>query len=158
MGKAPITSPLGEKARDETGRVLQEALVDLIDLSLVAKQAHWNVVGRNFRSVHLQLDELVAAAREYTDQVAERASAIGVSPDGRAATVAKDSGVPDFATGWRDDEAVAQAITATLGEVVQRMRARIRTTDDTDLVTQDLIIELTAKLEEAHWMWQAQLA
>jgi starvation-inducible DNA-binding protein len=66
--------------------------------------------------------------------------------------------VPDFATGWRDDEAVAQAITTTLGEVVQRMRARIETTDDTDLVTQDLIIELTAKLEEAHWMWQAQLA
>jgi starvation-inducible DNA-binding protein len=158
MAKAPITSPLDQKARDETGRVLQEALVDLIDLSLVAKQAHWNVVGRNFRSVHLQLDELVAAAREYTDQVAERASAIGVSPDGRAATVAKDSGVPDFATGWRDDEAVAQAITTTLGEVVQRMRARIETTDDTDLVTQDLIIELTAKLEEAHWMWQAQLA
>ena len=158
MGKAPITGPLDQKSRDETGRVLQEALVDLIDLSLVAKQAHWNVVGRNFRSVHLQLDELVAAAREYTDQVAERASAIGVSPDGRAATVAKDSGVPDFEVGWRDDEAVAKAITTTLGEVVQRMRARIKTTDDTDLVTQDLIIELTAKLEEAHWMWQAQLA
>ncbi|EWM14626.1 Dps family protein [Kutzneria sp. 744] len=158
MGKAPITSPLEAGAKEETGRVLQEALVDLIDLSLVAKQAHWNVVGRNFRSVHLQLDELVAAARQYTDQVAERASAIGVSPDGRAATVAKDSGVPDFDTGWRDDEAVARAITTTLGEVVQRMRARIKTTDDTDLVTQDLIIELTAKLEEAHWMWQAQLA
>ncbi|GAA3431580.1 Dps family protein [Kutzneria kofuensis] len=158
MGKAPITSPLEAGAKDTTGRVLQEALVDLIDLSLVAKQAHWNVVGRNFRSVHLQLDELVAAAREYTDQVAERASAIGVSPDGRAATVAKNSGVPDFATGWRDDEDVARTITATLGEVVQRMRARIKTTDDTDLVTQDLIIGLTAKLEEAHWMWQAQLA
>ncbi|QUQ69751.1 Dps family protein [Kutzneria sp. CA-103260] len=158
MSKAPITSPLDAKAREETGQVLQEALVDLIDLSLVAKQAHWNVVGRNFRSVHLQLDELVAAAREYTDQVAERASAIGVSPDGRAATVAKRSGVPEFATGWRDDEAVATAVTATLGEVVQRMRARIQITDDTDLVTQDLIIELTARLEEAHWMWQAQLA
>jgi starvation-inducible DNA-binding protein len=158
MGKAPITSPLEAKARDATGQVLQEALVDLIDLSLVAKQAHWNVVGRNFRSVHLQLDELVAAAREYTDQVAERASAIGVSPDGRAATVAKHSGVPEFAVGWRNDEDVIRAITATVGEVVQRMRARIETTDDTDLVTQDLIIELTAKLEEAHWMWQAQLA
>ena len=158
MGKAPITSPLEAKARDETGQVLQEALVDLVDLSLVAKQAHWNVVGRNFRSVHLQLDELVAAAREYTDQVAERAAAIGVSPDGRAATVAKHSGVPEFTTGWRDDEDVARTIATTLGDVVQRMRARIRTTDETDLVTQDLIIELTAKLEEAHWMWQAQLA
>jgi starvation-inducible DNA-binding protein len=158
MGKAPITSPLDAKARDVTGQVLQDALVDLIDLSLVAKQAHWNVVGRNFRSVHLQLDELVAAAREYTDQVAERATAIGVSPDGRAATVAKHSGVPEFDTGWRDDEVVARTIAASLQKVVQRMRGRIKTTDETDLVTQDLIIELTAKLEEAHWMWQAQLA
>ncbi|AHH98378.1 Dps family protein [Kutzneria albida] len=158
MSKSPITSPLPAAERDATGKVLQEALVDLVDLSLVAKQAHWNVVGRNFRSVHLQLDELVAAAREYTDQVAERAAAIGVSPDGRASTVAKHSGVPEFATGWQSDTEVIAVIAATVEAVVKRMRARIAKTDDTDLVTQDLIIELTAKLEEAHWMWQAQLA
>jgi starvation-inducible DNA-binding protein len=158
MSKSPITSPLAEAERDATGVVLQEALVDLIDLSLVAKQAHWNVVGQNFRSVHLQLDELVVATRKYMDQVAERASAIGVSPDGRASTVAKDSGVPDFATGWRDDHGIIVAIVGAIDSVVKRMRARIKTTEDTDLVTQDLIIELTAKLEEARWMWQAQLA
>ena len=52
--------------------------------SLVAKQVHWNVVGPRFRSVHLQLDEVVDTARQHADTVAERASAIGVSPDGRA--------------------------------------------------------------------------
>ena len=53
----------------------------------MAKQAHWNLVGRQFHDVHLHLDELVDTARKYSDQVAERAAAIGVSPDGRAATI-----------------------------------------------------------------------
>ena len=81
---APITSPLDDGARDITGRALQETVVDLVDLSLVAKQAHWNLVGRQFRDIHLHLDELVTTARTYTDNAAERAAAIGVSPDGRA--------------------------------------------------------------------------
>ena len=92
----PIPSPLEDQARDITGAALQATLVDLVDLSLVAKQAHWNLVGRQFHDVHLHLDELVEKARKYSDQVAERAAAIGVSPDGRAATVASDSRVPDI--------------------------------------------------------------
>ncbi|MCK2237629.1 MULTISPECIES: DNA starvation/stationary phase protection protein [unclassified Crossiella] len=158
MTTSPITSPLGQAERERTGEVLQAALVDLIDLSLVAKQAHWNVVGRQFRDVHLQLDELVTAARGYSDQVAERAAAIGVSPDGRVTTVAETTGVPAFPANWKQDTEVIGAIVTTLGTLVQRMRVRIDATDKTDLVTQDLIIEITGKLEEAHWMWQAQLA
>jgi starvation-inducible DNA-binding protein len=30
----------------------------------VAKQAHWNLVGRQFHDVHLHLDELVDTARK----------------------------------------------------------------------------------------------
>lgn len=36
----PITSPLSEEARKVTGEALQSAVTDLVDLSLVAKQAH----------------------------------------------------------------------------------------------------------------------
>lgn len=39
-------------------------------------------------------------ARTYSDDVAERAAAIGVSPDGRAGTVAAKSGLPEAASGW----------------------------------------------------------
>ena len=155
---SPISSPLEASDRDTTGKALQEALVDLIDLSLMAKQAHWNVVGSHFRSVHLQLDELVTAARNYSDQVAERAVAIGVSVDGRAATVAKDSGLPEIRDNWISDHEVVSAIVKATAMVIKRMRARIKETDATDLVTQDLFIQVTGKLEETHWMWQAQLA
>ena len=90
----PIPSTLGQAERDTTAAALQASLVDLVDLSLVAKQAHWNLVGRQFHDVHLHLDELVATARDYSDKVAERMSAIGVPPDGRARTVTRARSYP----------------------------------------------------------------
>lgn len=158
MATQPITSPLPEDAKEITGAVLQDSLADLIDLSLTAKQAHWNVVGRNFREAHLHLDELVDLARLYTDAVAERASTIGISPDGRAATVAKTSGVTGFDEGWHSVDDVTRAIVEILAGLVVRFRERIEKTDQPDPVTQDMLIGLTGKLEEAHWMWQAKEA
>ena len=43
---------------------LQRVLTDLIALELVGKQIHWNVVGPNFRDIHLNLDDVVDIARE----------------------------------------------------------------------------------------------
>ena len=68
---------------------LQQLLVDLTDLHLQGKQAHWNVVGKNFRDLHLQLDELVESAREFSDVISERMRSIYITPDGRASTIAK---------------------------------------------------------------------
>lgn len=158
MAGAPITSPLLEQAKHTVGTVLQDTLADYVDLSLVGKQAHWNVVGRNFRESHLHLDELVTLARDYADAVAERAATLGVSPDGRASTVAKTSGVPAFDEGWRSVEEVNDAVVAILASLISRMRERIAATDEPDPVTQDMLIGQTAKLEEAHWMWQAKTA
>jgi starvation-inducible DNA-binding protein len=158
MTHSPITSPLNEADRKTTGAILQGALTDLIDLTLSAKQAHWNVVGPHFRSVHLQLDEVVAVARQYTDDIAERAAAIGWAPDGRASTVVQASGLPDYPEGWTSDDATINAMVGMLDELVKRMRMRIDETDKSDLVTQDMLIEVTQELEKQRWMWQAQRA
>lgn len=151
-----VKSTLSDEARGIVGNALQGALVDLVDLSLVAKQVHWNVVGPRFRSVHLQLDEVVASARTHMDTVAERAAAIGVSPDGRAATVAKTSGINEVQDGWVKDGDVVRAMVNALGAVIGRMRERIIATDEPDPVTQDILIGLTADLEKHHWMFQAE--
>ncbi len=158
MTTTPITGPLPAQAQQTVGTVLQDTLTDYLDLSLVAKQAHWNVVGQNFRDAHLHLDELVTLARDYADAVAERAATLGVSPDGRAATVAKTSGVEAFEEGWRSVEQVNDAVVAILAALIARLRERIATTGEPDPITQDLLIAQTAKLEEAHWMWQAKTA
>ena len=156
--KAPISSPLTNSDRDTTGKALQGTLLDLVDLHLVAKQAHWNVVGKFFRDVHLQLDELIDTARAFADDVAERAAAIGVSPDGRSSTVSSGSGLPSFDSGWKSDREVIQYVVDALAKVIERVRSSIDETDKTDLVSQDILISIAQELEKAHWMWQAQLA
>lgn len=158
MANSPIKSPLKESDKEVTGNVLQATLVDLVDLSLIAKQAHWNVVGSNFRSVHLQLDELVSTARTYVDEVAERANAIGISPNGKARTVVESSGLPEYPDNWQNVESTIAAIVDILADEIARLRKRIDETDKSDLVTQDLLIDITRALEKAHWMWQAQQA
>ncbi|MEE4545492.1 DNA starvation/stationary phase protection protein [Streptomyces sp. V4-01] len=151
-----VKSPLPEQARKTVGEALQGALVDLLDLSLVAKQVHWNVIGPRFRSIHLQLDEVVDTARIASDTVAERAAAISVSPDGRAVTVAKTTGIETVTDGWIKDGDVVDVMVAALDAAITRMRERIQITDEPDPVTQDILIGITADLEKFHWMFQAE--
>ncbi|MGW0856098.1 Dps family protein [Streptomyces sp. NPDC002690] len=151
-----INSPLPGKEREIAGRALQATLVDLLDLSLVAKQAHWNLYGPRFRSIHLQLDEVVTSARDYADTVAERAAALGVSPDGRAGTVAATSVVPAFPAGWTRDVDAVESLVQTFSAVIGHVRERIEETGPADAVTQDLLIGLAAVLEKQSWMFQAE--
>ncbi|MGW7414646.1 Dps family protein [Streptomyces sp. NPDC054863] len=153
-----VKSTLPEADLKVVGEALQGALVDLVDLSLVAKQVHWNVVGPRFRSVHLQLDDVVASARLHSDSVAERASALGINADGRAGTVAASSAVKEAPTGWIKDTDAVRILVDALGAVIVGMRERIAATGDPDPVTQDLIIGLTADLEKHAWMFQAESA
>ncbi|MFE1294174.1 MULTISPECIES: Dps family protein [unclassified Streptomyces] len=151
-----VKSTLPDDARRITGEALQETLVDLLGLSLVAKQAHWNVVGPRFRSIHLQLDEVVSAVRGFADTVAERAAALGVTPDGRPETVAAAYGLPGPKEGWLRDTEVVELMVRSLEEAVGRLRKRIDATDEPDPVTQDLLIGITAELEKQRWMFEAE--
>ncbi|GGX70781.1 Dps family protein [Streptomyces fructofermentans] len=151
-----VKSPLSDADLKTVSEALQGALVDLVDLSLVAKQIHWNVVGPRFRSVHLQLDEVVDTARLHSDTVAERASTLGVPPDGRSATVAGTSGIGPVPDGWVKDTDAVGALVDALGAVIGRMRERVQATGDPDPVSQDIFIGITADLEKHHWMFQAE--
>ena len=151
----PIPSPLEDQARDITGAALQATLVDLVDLSLVAKQAHWNLVGRQFHDVHLHLDELVKKARKYSDAVAERLAAIGVSPDGRAATVAPTPGsrtsTPAGSRPRRDPDRLRGARRRGEGPAPAHRRGREGRPRHPGPLHRDHRV-----LEEQRWMWQAQ--
>jgi starvation-inducible DNA-binding protein len=151
-----VKSALPPEARKIVAEALQGTLVDLLDLSLVAKQAHWNLVGPRFRSIHLQLDEIVTTARTFSDTVAERCVALGVPADGRAATVAKESGLPQIPSGWVGDDDVVNRFVDIHMTAIERLRRRITETAEPDPVSQDLLISICADLEKAHWMWQAE--
>ncbi len=60
--------------------------------------------------------------------------------------------------GRQADSAVIDAIVENLAALIARLRGRIDATEKADLVTQDMLIEIAARLEQLHWMWQAQVA
>ncbi|MFE7444901.1 Dps family protein [Streptomyces chartreusis] len=151
-----VNSTLPEPARRVAGDALQGTLVDLLGLSLIGKQAHWNIVGPRFRSIHLQLDEVVSTARSYADTVAERSSALGVPPDGRPETIAAAYTLPGPKEGWIRDTEVVQLVVDTLGTAIERLRERITATAEPDPVTQDLLIGITSELEKQRWMFDAE--
>ncbi|MDF4253279.1 MULTISPECIES: DNA starvation/stationary phase protection protein [unclassified Streptomyces] len=151
-----VKSTLPESDLKTVAEALQGTLLDLIDLSLAAKQIHWNVVGPRFRSIHLQLDEVVDTARQYSDTVAERASALGISPDGRSTTVAAGSAVNTVKEGWLPDNDAVRLMVEALGAVITKARERMKAVGPVDPVTEDVFIQLTAVLEKEHWMFQAE--
>lgn len=151
-----VRSTLPEPARRIAGDALQESLVDLLGLSLIGKQAHWNVVGPRFRSIHLQLDEVVSTARTFADQVAERAAALGVAPDGRPETVAARFALQGPKDGWLRDTEVVRLLVEALETAIGRLRDRIDAVEEADKVTQDLLIAVTYELEKQRWMFEAE--
>lgn len=148
--------PLGAHEREETGQQLQATLVELVDLSLIGKQLHWNVVGPLFRPLHLQLDELIDSWRELADTVAERAVAIGFAPDAQARTVTSGSELEGVERGAIEDHVVVATLTRILAQAVERIRARMERLSELDAASEDVLVEVLRAVEQQLWMIRVQ--
>lgn len=144
------------QASPELSASLQQVLVDLIELHLQGKQAHWNVVGTNFRDLHLQLDEIVDFAREGSDTIAERMRALDAVPDGRSDTVVATTTLPEFPGYERSTGDVVDLMTTRLYATVGTMRTARDQADAEDPITADILHQLIEGLEKQAWLLKAE--
>jgi starvation-inducible DNA-binding protein len=131
---------------------LQRVLVDLIALHLDAKQAHWNVVGTNFRDIHLLLDEITDTAREHSDTIAERMRALHAVPDGRPKTAAQSSSLPELPPGEKTTTEVVDMMTEQLEYAAETVRTVHDDVDAEDPSSADLLHAIIDDLEKQAWM------
>jgi starvation-inducible DNA-binding protein len=150
------TAPRGVTASPKLAANLQRVLVDVIELHLQGKQAHWNVVGHNFRDLHLQLDEIVEAAREAGDTIAERMRALHAVPDGRADTVVATTSLARFPDGLHNAPEVVDLITVRLNRTAATLRDVHDDVDAEDPSTADLLHAIIDTLEQYAWMVSAE--
>lgn len=143
---------------ETVARSLQTTLVELIDLALVGKQAHWNLTGPFFAPVHEHLDGMVGQYQAWGDEVAERIRALGLPADGLARTVAESSPLAPFRADLVPDSEVlhwfADALRATAG----RFREHIAAVSDHDPISEDILIGIVQGIEKQHWMIRSQIA
>ena len=142
---------------EKVNALLQDRLNSLNDLALTLKHVHWNVVGPNFIAVHTMLDPQVEAVRAMADAVAERIAALGGSPVGVPGALVKQRDWTDYSIGRADSIAHLGALDVVYTGIIEAHRAAIDTTDELDLVTQDLLIGQAGQLEQFHWFVRAHI-
>jgi len=152
----PSLAVVNEGQQEWNKKVLQPILFDLIALGRVLKQLHWNVVGPNFRPLHLHLDEIYATVEEASDEVAERLAATGHSPNGRMADVTENSEIEDVPVGFTPEAEVLLFAEHSVRRMVGLIRSRTEEIEDVDSGTADLLHQISLSLEKHHWMLAAQ--
>ena len=135
---------------------LQQVLMDLIELHLQGKQAHWNLVGTNFRDLHLHLDVVVDIAREASDTIAERMRALNSVPDGRTDTVVASTTLPSLPGGEYSTAEAVDLMTNRIYAAVDTMRSVHDDVDEADPSTADLLHAIIDSLEKAAWMLKSE--
>ncbi|GAA3725318.1 DNA starvation/stationary phase protection protein [Streptomyces tremellae] len=143
---------VGFTASRQLAESLQAVLVDLVELHLQGKQAHWNLVGHNFRDLHKQLDHIVDYARDAGDTIAERMRSLHAVPDGRSDTVVATTTLPAFPEGELSVAAVVDLVTTRLHAATATLRRVHDGVDAEDPSTADLLHGIIDKLEQYAWM------
>jgi starvation-inducible DNA-binding protein len=137
--------------------LLQDRLNALNDLALTLKHIHWNVVGPHFIAVHTMLDPQVDAVRLMVDSTAERIATLGGSPAGTPGALVAGRSWDDYSLGRADAIAHLGALDVVYGGIIEAHRKAIEATEETDPVTQDMLIAQAAQLEQFHWFVRAHL-
>lgn len=144
---------LSEDVRTKVCDVLLARMADAIDMTLMAKQAHWNVKGPQFRALHMQFDEVHDAARVAMDLIAERAVMLGAQVFGTVRATAKASSLEEYPLDISEDQDHVRALADRLGVFGGKIRDAIDATDDLgDKDTSDMFTEISRAIDMQTWM------
>jgi len=143
---------LSEKTRVEAVRLLNARLADAIDLQTQVKQAHWNVKGPHFISLHKLFDEINEAVEDYVDDIAERAVELGGTVEGTARSVAKRSTLSEYPLQISSGKEHVAALTTAPAAFGKNARQAISDADKIgDVDTTDLFTEVSRGIDK--WLW-----
>ena len=90
------SNDLSPATRRSVSELLNEHLANAIDLHMQAKQAHWNIKGPSFVGLHELFDRVASQARDYADDLAERAVALGGVARGTLQAVSAQSQLSEY--------------------------------------------------------------
>jgi starvation-inducible DNA-binding protein len=147
---------LPDKVRRGAVDLLNQQLADALDLSLQAKQAHWNVKGPNFIALHELFDKVVEELLEHADDIAERAVALGGTALGTARITAKTSRLAEYRPDISSGREHVIALSAAIADFGASARAGIDAANALgDADTADLFTAISRGVDKLLWKVEA---
>ena len=148
----PTKNDLPRERRAQIVPLLNQRLADCIDLQTQCKQAHWNVKGPGFISLHLLFDEVYTAVVEYVDLIAERIVQLGGITGGTARSVATRTSLLDYPSMISTGEEHVAALSDALSEFGRTVRMGIEEMNDfEDADSADILTEVSRGIDK--WLW-----
>src|SRR6266571_6165257 len=149
---------LPEKTRTLAIGILNANLANSIDLMHQAKQAHWNVKGPSFIALHKLFDEIVDAAEEYMDLLAERVVQLGGTAEGTVQITVKRTKLREYPLSIAGERDHVEALSAALAAYGKSIRHAIDQTDELgDKDTADIFTEISRGVDKYLWLVEAHL-
>jgi len=154
MHKTRNSLPQATRARVEV--ILNQSLADLNDLYSQTKQAHWNVRGPHFYSLHKLFDDLADSVEAHIDPLAERIVALGGVANGTVRQAAARSALTEFPTERGEGLAYVTALVERFAQCGAAARKGIEDTAAIgDADTADMLTGLSQDLDKSLWMLEA---
>ena len=103
--------------------ILNAQLADTFDMVSLIKQAHWNVKGAQFITLHQLYDEIAQSLLAYVDMIAERATALGGTALGTVRMAAVSSRLSPYPQELVQDMATVRFLADQMAQLAQTTRA-----------------------------------
>ncbi len=156
MTKITSRIALASNTKSAMIELLNARLADTLDLSLLTKQAHWNLKGIQFIAIHEMLDTFRADLDVHTDTIAERVAQLGGIALGTTQAVAGATSLKPYPTDITKIPDHLDALIERYAATANAVRTAIDTADEAgDVDTSDIFTAASRSLDKALWFLES---
>lgn len=145
-------------SREQIAALLQQLLADQSALAALTRDAHWNITGISFASLHELFGQQYAQLNEQIDETAERIRTLGLPVKGQLAELAGMSRLSQAKqTGGKARQLISGLLEAHESIIGYLRKAVEETARLNDAGTSDFLTGLMEAHEKTAWMLRSSL-
>lgn len=143
----------------KTVEKLNELLASITVLSRKVQNYHWNVEGRQFFSIHAELEKMYDGYDEVVDTIAERILALGYRPLTSLKESVELSKIKEGKSEAVNSESIIKSLQSDYNVLIgQLIEVKESADEENDYGTSAIVDEYIIEYQKLAWMLRAYLA